>query len=193
MKKLIGLVAVLVLGLAATPAFAQKVIIDYAHEFDFTGIKTFQYVDTKDTNIKDSLMADRVVSAIKRELDEYGLSEVQDNGDLLVTYHFSTRENQTFTTTSMGMGGMGMGGMGAGWGGWGRGGVGMGTSTTTVQTFTEGSLVIDAYDPVEKKLVWRGSGTATVKGKPEKQMKQVDKILKKLGDRWDRILAGKGK
>ena len=32
MKKLMGFVVVL--GLAATPAFAQKVIIDYAHDFD---------------------------------------------------------------------------------------------------------------------------------------------------------------
>jgi hypothetical protein len=32
-----------------------------------------------------------------------------------------------------------------------------------------------------------------VKGKPEKQMRQVEKILAKLGKRWDRIVAGKGK
>ena len=25
---------------------AQKVTIDYAHDFDFKGLKTFQYVDT---------------------------------------------------------------------------------------------------------------------------------------------------
>ena len=39
----------------------------------------------------------------------------------------------------------------------------------------------------------RGSGTVTLKGKPEAQMKQVDKVLKKLGSRWDKIVAGKGK
>ena len=179
MKKLTGLVVVL--GLAATPAFAQKVVLDYAHEFDFQPVKTFQYVDTKDTNINDSLMADRVVSAIKQTLRERGLSEVQDSADLLVTYHFSTQKNQSFTTTTTGMG---RGGRGAGWGGWG-GGVGMATSTTHVNTFTEGTLVIDAYDPEEEKLVWRGSGTVTLKSKPEKQIKQVDNVLKKLGGRWD--------
>ena len=179
MKKLTGLVVVL--GLAATPAFAQKVVLDYAHEFDFQPVKTFQYVDTKDTNINDSLMADRVVSAIKKTLRERGLSEVQDSADLVVTYHFSTQKNQSFTTTTTGMG---RGGRGAGWGGWG-GGVGMATSTTHVNTFTEGTLVIDAYDPEEEKLVWRGSGTVTLKSKPEKQIKQVDNVLKKLGGRWD--------
>ena len=188
MNKRLGLIIVIVLGLAATPALAQKVTLDYAHDFDFSKTKTFQYVDTKESNIRDSLMADRVVAAIKKELAGHGLTEVESEGDLLVTYHYSSQQNQTFTTTSMGMGGMG-----AGWGRWGRAGVGMGTATTTVNTFTEGTLVFDLYDPAEKKLVWRGSGSATVKGKPDKQMKQVEKILAKLGKRWDRIVAGKGK
>jgi hypothetical protein len=180
------------LGLTATPVFAQKVVLDYAHDFDFKSTKTFQYVDTKDTNIQDSLMADRVVSAVKKELSTHGLREVQDAPDLLVTYHFSTQDNQVFQTTSMGMG---RAGMGAGWGRWGAPGMGMGmgTSTTRATTFTEGTLVIDLYDPDEEKLVWRGSGTVTLKGKPEAQMKQVDKVLKKLGSRWDKIVAGKGK
>jgi len=31
------------------------------------------------------------------------------------------------------------------------------------------------------------------KAKPEKQAQQIDKILAKLGDKWDKILAGQGK
>ena len=37
------------------------------------------------------------------------------------------------------------------------------------------------------------TGTVTVKAKPEKQIKQVDNILKKLGNKWDKILKGMGK
>ena len=33
----------------------------------------------------------------------------------------------------------------------------------------------------------------TVKEKPKKQVKQVEKILAKLGSRWDKILRGQGK
>ncbi len=138
-------------------------------------------------------MAGRVVKALKEELASRDLDEVQEGGDLLITYHYSSRDGMTFTTTSMGMSGMGMGraGMGAGWGRW--GGVGMGTSTTTASTYTEGTLVIDGYNPDDDTLVWRGSGTVTVKAKPDAQMKQVTKVLKKLGSRWDRVVAGKGK
>jgi hypothetical protein len=54
-------------------------------------------------------------------------------------------------------------------------------------------LIIDAYDAAEKKMVWRGTGTVTVKDKPEQQVKQVDNIFKKMGNRWDKILKNQGK
>ena len=194
MKKTMGLV--FVLALAASPAMAQKVTVDYAHDFDFSGVKTFQYVDTKDSNAKNELMAGRIEEMIKKELREGGLTEVQENPDIFVTYHVTTEEMSSFNTTGVGYGGYG--GYGPGWGGYGRygygyGAGGMATSTTYETKYTEGTLIIDGYDPTDKKLVWRGTGTVTVKDKPEKQVKQVDKILKKIGDKWDKILEGKGK
>ncbi len=191
MKKALGLV--FVLALAATPAMAQKVTIDYAHDFDFSAVKTFQYVETKDSDIKNELMADRITTMFKKELAEGGLKEVTENPDIYVTYHSTSKENTSYNTTSMGYGGYG--GYYGGWGGYGRyGGMGgMGTSTTYATTYTEGTLIFDAYEPDDKTLVWRGTGTVTVKAKPEKQIKQVDNILSKLGAKWDKILAGQGK
>ena len=191
MKKTLGIIFAVML--VAAPGLAQKVHIDYARDFDFDSVQTFQYVDTEDTAIKDNaIMADRVVSMITKELREGGLREVQESPDLYVTYHFSSQEQKSYSTTSMGYGGYW-----DGWGGWGGydpfGGPMMGTSTTREYSYEEGTLVIDAYDSTEKKLVWRGSGTVTVKSKPDKQIKQVENILKKLGSRWDKILAGKGK
>jgi len=46
MKKTLGLLVFL--GLFATPALAQKITIDYAHDFDFEKIKTFQFVEADD-------------------------------------------------------------------------------------------------------------------------------------------------
>ena len=190
MKKALGLMVIL--GLAALPTFAQSVTIDYAHDFDFGSVKTFQYVDTDESDPSNTLMADRIVNKIKAELTEGGLTEVQSNGDIMVTSHVTSKENVVFNTTNFGYGGYG-----PGWGGWGYGGYGygggMGTSTTTASTYEEGTLIIDAYDPSEKKMIWRGTGTVTVKKKPEKQLKQVDNILAKLGKKWDKILAGQGK
>jgi hypothetical protein len=187
MRKALGLI--FVMALVATPAMAQKVTIDYAHDFDFKNVKTYQYLDTPESNVKNQLMADRVTTMLNKELTEGGLTEVKDNPDIIVTYHFTSQENTSYNTTSMGFGGYG--GFYGGWGGWGMGG--MGTSTTYATTYTEGTLIFDAFNPADKKLVWRGTGTVTVKAKPEKQAQQVQNILTKLGKKWDKILAGQGK
>jgi hypothetical protein len=184
MKNVIGLI--FVVALIATPAMAQKVQIDYAHDFDFDSIKTFQYVDTRESNVQgNSMMAQRVEDMIKKELREGGLTEVQENPDIFVTYHFTTQDRTSYTTTNFGYGGYG-----GGWYGWGGG---MGSSTTQQHNYTDGTLIIDAYDSTDKKMIWRGTGTVTVKAKPEKQIKQVENILEKIGKRWDKILHGQGK
>lgn len=191
MKKLSLLLAALTV--VATPSVAQKITIDYAHDFDFSQIKTFTYVDTGDTNMSNDLANSRIRGAIIEKLTsgEDALKQVDSGGDLYVTYHVATKDNTVFNTTHFGYGGWG-----PGWGGWGGygyyGGLG-GTSTTTASTYTEGTLVLDGYEPTEKKLVWRGTGTVTLKAKPEKQYKQIDKILDKMDKRWDKIHTGQGK
>ena len=184
MKKVFGLI--FVVALIATPAMAQKVNIDYAHDYDFDSIKTFQYVDTAESNVKgNQMMADRVTNMIKKELREGGLTEVQENPDIYVTYHFTTEDRTSYTTTNFGYGGYG-----GGWYGWGGG---MGSSSTQQHNYTDGTLIIDAYDSTDKKMIWRATGTVTVKSKPEKQIKQVENILEKIGKKWDKILHGQGK
>lgn len=126
----------------------------------------------------------RIKDAIIRELTGGGLQLVDSGGDIAVTYHLSSRDNTVYNTTSFGYGGH--------HGGWGTWSGGMGSSTTTASTYTEGTLVLDAYDTNEEKMIWRGTGTVTVKEKPEKQAKQIDNILDKMGNKWDKILAGMG-
>jgi hypothetical protein len=183
MRKALGLL--IVMGLAATPAFAQKVHIDYAHDYDFDAIETYQYIDTEESNSSNPMMADRIKAMIKKELREGGLQEVTENPDIYMTYHVTTQDRTSYSTTNYGYGGYH-----GGWYGWGGG---MGTSITTAHNYTDGTLIIDAYDAAEKKMIWRATGTVTVKAKPEKQINQVNKILTKIGKRWEKILAGQGK
>lgn len=193
MKKFLGLL--IVLTVMASPTLAQKITIDYAHDYDFETAKTFAYVETTDSDMSNDIMDRRIEQAIISELESGRLTKVDKDADLYVTYHVITEQNTVFNTTNYGYGGWGpgWGGYGGyGWGGYYGGGMG-GSSTTTSTTYTEGTLVLDAYEPAKKELVWRGTGTVTVKAKPEKQMKQVDNILKKMGKKWQKILDNQGK
>ncbi len=191
MKRMLFLL--IAVAVAATPATAQKITIDYAHDFDFSKVKTFTYVETQDTDLQNTLADSKMESAILRELRSGNLTQVDSGGDLYITYHVVTEDNTVFTTDHFGYGGWGPGWGGyGGYGYYGYGG-GMGTSTTRATTYTDGTLIIDAYDSAEKKMIWRGTGTVTVKSKPEKQIKQVENILEKIGKRWEKMLAGMGK
>ena len=180
MKRLIGIAFLL----AVTPVAAQQVTIDYAKDVDFKAVKTFQYTETKETNAPDQLMAGRIVTDLKAELTAAGLSEVQDSPDIFVTYHMTSKEDTVLNTT-----GFGYGGFGRGWGAWGGG---MANSTTTESTYTEGTLIVDAYQASDKKMIWRGTGTVTVATKPEKQEQQIQKVLNKMGAKWSKILQNQG-
>ena len=181
MKKILGML--ILLGMAALPASAQKVTIDYAHDYDFKSVKTFQYVESTEAKASDSLMDGRIKDAMIKQLVEGGLTQVDSDPDIYVTYGLTKKQNAVYNTT-------GYGGLGLGWRGW---GMGMASSTTTESTYTEGTLIIDAYDAGDKKLVWRGTGTVTVKGNPQKRTEQINNIVVKLGKKWKKILAGEGK
>ena len=185
MKQAFGLAVVL--ACLATPALAQRVDIDYASEFDFKSVKSFQFV-TPEEPAGNPLMASRIETMIKDRLRAAGLTEVTSEPDLFVTYHVVAQEHTSYNTTHYGYGGYAYG-----WHSWGAVGVGMGSSVTTESTYVEGTLIIDAWEPVEKQMVWRGTGTVTVKSKTEKQIEQVEAILEKLGRKWAKILEGKGK
>ena len=60
-------------------------------------------------------------------------------------------------------------------------------SSTQVYTYTRGTLIIDLWDPGTKKLVWRGSATAVVKENPKKSEKQIQKAVKKISRKWQKM------
>ncbi len=172
MKKLAW--AVLVLGFLAGCS-SMKVNTDFAREADFSSYKTFAYRDT-DLSVADTqpLSHERIVNAIKRELQGRGLSEASSNPDVYVTYYGEDKEQIALDTTHMDYG------YGPGWS-WGGG---FGSSTTTVRSYTQGTLVVDMWDAKEKKLVWRGIVSDTLSDKPEKNIDKINKGLAKVFERY---------
>ncbi len=179
-KKLLGIA--LVLALAAIPAAAQKVYIDYDADADFGSYKTFAWGPTPEVSLSDSspLMHSRIKNAIEYQLTTSGAIEDTENPDVYVTYHGEESEGMRVDTNQWGYGYGGSWRWDPYWGG------GMGSTTTTVSTYTKGTLVIDIWDAETKKLIWRGSATATIPAKPEKQARLVDKAVEKLVKQWDK-------
>ncbi len=158
----------LALACAVSPCFAVKARVDFDRGRDFSRYKTYRWVQLPDAELPDRLMQSRIVTFVEEALSARGLKRVETGGDLLVGYETKVREEQQYFTFSDGFG--------PGWGwGWGGGGWGSSFSTTTVQTIPIGTLVIEITDAHQNQLVFRGTSTATISSRPERNTRRFQR------------------
>ena len=155
--------------LLASASSAQQVKTDYDRSANFGQYKTYAWEKVK---TKDTLDVDRIKSAVNAVLATKGWTQVETGGDVSVIALEMTQNQQTLNTFYDGFGG--------GWS-WRRfGGGGFGEATTTTETYTVGTLVIDLYDAKSKQLLWRGSASDTLSNNSNKNIKNLDKGVEKM-------------
>ena len=185
-KRITFVLMLTLLTLVALPVAAQKVYIDYDEDADFGSYETFAWVPTPEVSLKDSspLMHSRLKNNIEYQLTTGGMIEDAENPDLYVTYHGESDEKVRVDIDTWGYSYGSAYRRDPYWGGY--GGYGAGSSTATVREYEVGTLILDFYDAKEKQLIWRGTATATIPSKPEKQAKLLDKAVKKLAKVWEK-------
>jgi hypothetical protein len=166
-----GVHVVGVILLTALASFAQQVRTDFDRDSDFGQYKTYSW---EKVQTQDPLWVDRIKGAVNSALAAKGWTKVDSGGEVAVIAIESTQDQQTLNTFYDGFGG--------GWR-W-RGFGGFGDSTTTVDTYKVGTLVVDLFDAGTKKLIWRGSASDTLSDKSDKNIKTLDKAVQKMFDRF---------
>ena len=157
----IGLVAM------ATMAAAQDVKTDYDHHANFSQYHTYYWEKVKTS---DPLWQNRIQDAVDHELQAKGWQRVDNGGDVAIAAVGSARNQQEYQTFYDGMGGWR-------WGGFGE-------TTTQVENYRVGALVLDFYDAHSKQLVWRGVAQDSLSDKPEKNEKKLEKSVSKMLDHF---------
>jgi len=152
--------------LVATSALAQKITTESAPKASFASYKTFMWI--KEPKVGDPLLKQRIIDDVSAQLRAKGWQPVSQGADVAVAAHVATQTEQTLNTFYDGFGG-----------GW-RWGGGFGSATTTVNTYEEGTLIVDLFDAKTQEAVWRGTATQDVSSNPEKQSKNIDKAVQKL-------------
>ena len=167
----LAMAAVVVL-IAGGVASAQDVKVDFDKDANFGALKTFTV--KLGTSWNNPLSEKRVLAEIQQGLTEKGWTATTDDAkaDAVVVLHGATEKQKSLNTFySGGYGGYGWRG---GWGG------GMSSSTTTVDEYTVGTLVVDIFDAKTKALVYRGTASDEISNKPEKNAKKLAKASDKL-------------
>jgi hypothetical protein len=152
--------------LTATAAYAQKVSVDSDPAAPFANYRTYAWVEG--TPAPNPLNEDRLHMAVDARLALKGLRMNTTNPDVIVVTHVTTKERQELVVNGFGYG--------AWWGG--------GYGTANVETYIEGTLVVDLYDANTKKMVWRGLATATASDKPTKNIAKMNKALDKMFEKY---------
>jgi hypothetical protein len=184
-------------------ALGQDVHYNYDRGANFQSYRTYQWVDLRSAPPKadglaglpnppsgfpnlpggqpdirssvsdDQLLDQDIKRAVEEKLAQKGLTKVDKNADIQVSYQSAIREEKSINLS--GMGGMGAWGAGPGWSGFDS--VQGQTSTIPI-----GTLVVGLYDPARKQMIWRGDASKTVnlKKDPNKNYQNLQKAMVKL-------------
>ena len=148
--------------LTAVTAWAN-IATDYDHKANFARYKTYSWAKVETS---DSLWDQRVKNAVNSQLAAKGWSQVPADGDVVVSARGVIRDQQQLNTFYNGFGGRRFGGFGS--------------STTTVDTYKVGSLIVDMFDGSTQNLLWRGIASDTLSDKADKNIKSLDKNVQKM-------------
>ena len=156
--------------LIAVTAYAQKVTTDSDPAAPFAKYKTYAW--TKGTPSPNPLADQRIHTAVDSQLAAKGLTLAAGNPDVIVATHVLTQPQHDIVAD--------------GFGPW-----GFGPGVASVETYVQGTLIVDLYDATTKKMVWRGVATGTESDKPSRNTEKIDRSLTKMFERYPPHGAGR--
>jgi hypothetical protein len=179
MRKLfITVVILLVVGTVA--AVKMKAHVGYDKNVDLGAIKTFDYRDTLDTSVIDKAppVHEMIKLLIIKKLQDGGMKRDKENPDVLVTYHTDEDQAMRMNVTLYQYH------YSAGWWWsplWGSG--------MDVSSFSQGTLVVDIWNPKTEEIVWRGAVVAVVPENPSpaKAQKTIEKALNLMSKEFHKM------
>ena len=170
-------VLVILCALISVAAGKFEAQVGFDRDFDFSSLRTFDYRDTIETSVSEAAppVHEMIKLLIIKQFKDSGLELVEDDPDILVTYHTSLNDAMRMNTTLYQYH------FSAGWWWspyWGSG--------MDIASYSRGTLIIDAWDPDTETLIWRGAviGIVPENPGPEKARKTIEKALNAIAKEW---------
>ena len=166
----------LLVGLLMLNACAISPRSESAKDVDFSQYQSFAWApkevqEVEDPILDSAIMDERVKAAVLSALVSRGYVEDNDNPDMLVTYHTTSKDRIRAIGYGIGLGYRNYDSY------WRRS---IQFATPDVETYEEAVLIIDLVDRVQDRLIWRGWRSAALTQKnfsEENVVRMVDKII----------------
>lgn len=181
--------AVFSLALVTGCASTFEATYDHDDGNDFSSYQTFSWISKNPMKLGQSVVAPnpllepRITSALEKALIAKGYTYVIEpkNADFVLSFTIGSREEIKVDSYPSMSAGYGMRHPGH----WGWGGMYYGVGTETqVRHYTKGILAVDIFDVKERRPVWHGVATKTIR---ESDRGELEVTIK---DAVDAILAG---
>ena len=168
-KHLVSAGAVALLTTAC--GYSIKTATDYDKNVSFSNYRSFSIV--KGNSSGNSLMDQRAQGDVVSALTSKGWMEVPaGEAQAAVVVHATTKTKHTYETLYDGWGG--------GWG-WRRGwGGGFGGSTTFVNDYKVGTLVVDIFDARTKQAIWHGTASDALSDNAKSNTQATEQAVDKM-------------
>ena len=147
---------------APSPASAQEVEVRYDEEYNFGEVRTFAWDDLEDRSAN-ALVHERIVSTMESYLVEAHIRKVgvDEEPDVLITYRASSERTLQIDLARLTPGEASLM--------FDPGGV-----------ISRGTLVVDARDAAEGRLIYHGIARGTISEQPGEDLERIEKAIWKL-------------
>ena len=159
-----ALMLALVLLASAPLAYAQKVTVKFDKAAPFAGYKTYMFGSQR--GARNPLISEMIVAAIERELNARGLTRVEQNPDLRISFLAAAGQSLQVGEVNFGYN-VNPAYVGL---------VPMGSATWDV---TEGTLLIDLFDHKTDRVVFRGTAKDVLDRAPSANVAADAKLVSK--------------
>ena len=179
MRKL--LIIVMILLVVGTVAAAKmKAYVGYDRNVDLGSFKTFDYRDSLASSVVDKAppVHEMIKLLIIEKLQNGGMEWVEEDPDVLVTYHTEADQAMKMNVTLYSYS------YSAGWWWsplWGSG--------MDVSSWSQGTLVVDIWNPKTEEIVWRGAVVGVIPENPSagKAQKTIEKALSLMSKEFHKM------
>lgn len=169
MRLILGfVVAIFLAGCAVQVKTLQDSNVDFSNYETFCWLEGCKFSITGPSYINDSLLQEKLKTAITEELLEKGLRQDKNNPDLLIDFHI-LMQHETITIYHENIESDGF--------------EFYSEKDTEYLDFLKGTLVIDIVDKSKSKMVWRSAAVRYMDINPELTLKNIKKgIVQALKD-----------
>jgi len=166
-------IVLFILGLIVGCATPLVVNYDYDTTYDFTRLKTYDWLPSPPGSQMEDLTEKRLQHAVETQLDAKGYSQSAESPDFLIALQ-GIKKTETSGSTAVGAS------IGVPVGGRGSMSVGVGKSKPRVKQ--EGTLILDFLDRKDNTKIWQGTATAAIQPKisPEEQQQRINTVVAEL-------------